>query len=287
MNILEFIGIPVDPGFNASANYFLEACASGNNFVDAVTIYNGVQATKMEITVSDLNGLLIKKFPADQVVSVDFRVRAVLVVDAGTGALGTSSDPLEYISETKTSDVVFYGLPRLDLVGSGMDQKIESALGNGVYKGYVKLDPTMPFTLKNPETNEEYGASGSTLELNGDGIEAPGLGWFILNADLNALSYTTESYMIGIIGSATPTGWDSDTDMDYDAATGTWHITMDLIGGQYIKFRKNDGWAWNLGGELTNLTQGGADILIAEDGNYTMTLTIINDLTGSVSIVKN
>ncbi|MFH1120364.1 MAG: SusE domain-containing protein [Bacteroidota bacterium] len=286
LNVLEFNGVPVDPGFNASANYFLEACASGNNFVDAVTIFSGVQVSKMEITVSDLNSLLLKKFPAEQATSVDFRVRAVLVVDAGTGALGTSSDPLEYISEIKTSQVVLYGLPRLNLIGSGMDQKIESALGNGVYKGYVKLDPSQLFTLENPDTGDEYGASGSTLVLDGAGIQAPGLGWFILTADLNALSYATEAYMIGLIGSATPTSWDSDTDMDYNPQTGTWSITIDLVVGE-IKFRKNDGWAWNLGGTTDNLTQGGANLPIPEAGNYTITLTIINDATGTCTIVKN
>ena len=91
---------------------------------------------------------------------------------------------------------------------------------------------------------------------------------------------------IGLIGSATPNGWDTpDQKMDYDSKTGTWSITVDLIDGD-IKFRKNDGWAWNLGGTHDNLTQGG-DNLSVSAGNYTITLTIINDATGTCTIVKN
>jgi hypothetical protein len=283
---LEFVCTPVDPGFHASASYFLEASPSGENFADPVVILTGVQGTSFKITVSDLNGILLKKFPADEVSSVDFRLRSVLVVDAGTGAPGTGSDPFEYSSDTQTASVTLYGLPRLDLLNSGVDQKIESALGNGEYTGYVKLDATMPFTLLDPDSNTEYGGSGGILVVDGDGINVDPSGWHILNANTNDLTYSTEAYMIGLVGSATPNGWDTpDQKMDYDAQTGTWYITIDLIDGE-IKFRLNDGWAWNLGGTPDNLTQGGDNIAVSA-GNYTITLTINSDDTGTCTIVKN
>lgn len=283
---LTFVGTAVDPGFQASATYILEAALSGTNFADPVTVVSGVQDKAMKITVSDLNGLLLKKFPADEASSVDFRIRAILIVDSGTGATGSSSNPLQYTSETKTASVTIYGLPRLDLVGSGIDQKIESALGNGVYSGYVKLDKTKPFTLNDPDTNTTYGANGSALAVNGNGITAGDSGWYMFKADVNALTYSMDAYMIGLVGSATPNGWDTpDQKMDYDSKTGTWYITIDLIDGE-IKFRLNDGWAWNLGGTVNNLTQGGANIPVSA-GNYTITLTIINGTTGTCTIVKN
>lgn len=283
---LVFIGTPVNPGFQASANYYLEACASGNNFTDVLTLVTAVQCNRLEITVSNLNGQLIRKFPTGQATSVDFRIRAMLVVDAGTGALGTSSDPLEYISELKTASVTLYGLPRLDLLNSGLTQSIESALGDGNYKGFVKLDPAMLFTLKDPDANIEYGTTGGSLAVGGSGILAPAMGWHILTVNTVALTYSMESYMIGLIGSATPNGWNTpDSKMDYNSETGTWSITIDLIDGE-IKFRKNDGWAWNLGGTTDNLTQGGANIAVTA-GNYTINLTIINDATGTFTIVKN
>jgi len=288
---LLFTGTPVDPGFQASATYFLEACATGNNFEDAVILYSGVKPDNIRITVSDLNGMLLKKFPADQASSVDFRMRAVLVVDAGTGAVGTSADPLEYSSEVKTANVTLYGLPRLDLINSGMNQKVESALGDGKYFGFVKLDVSMPFTLKDPDANITYGVSGTGLGVNGTPITPPANGWFKMNVNTQALTYSLDPYMIGLVGSATPNGWNTpDQKMDYNPANGSWSITLDLVVGE-IKFRLNDGWAWNLGGTPDNLVHNGANVPIAEAGNYTITMTITNETqgseTGTCVIVKN
>lgn len=281
LEVLEFVGTPVDPGFTASAKYFLEANAAGNNFDNPIVIRTDIQANSFKITVSDLNGMLLKKFPADAVSSVDFRIRSVLVVDAGTGA-----QTFEYTSATSTADVTLYGLPKLDLLNSGMVQKIESALGNGEYEGFVKVDKTIAFTLKDPDTNTEYGGSNGVLEVDGAGINPSETGWQLLSANINDLTYSFVDYRIGLIGSATPNGWDSpDQKMDYDTQTGTWFITLDLIDGE-IKFRKNDGWAWNLGGTHDNLTQGGDNLLVSA-GNYTITLTIIDDNTGTCTVVKN
>ena len=286
---LEFVGTMVDPGFKASATYILEACAHGNAFADAVTILSQVQDTTMKITVSDLNGILLKKFPADQVSTLDFRIRSVLVLDAGTGYT-----PMVYSSALKTADVTIYGLPRLDLIGSGKDQKIESALGDGSYFGYVKLDVTKPFTLKDPDAGTIYGANGAALAVDGSPIAIPsdpGNGWYQLSADTKALTYKLVGYRIGLVGSATANGWNSpDSPMDYDSKTGTWYITTDLIDGQY-KFRYNDGWAWNLGWNhgKTSLVHNGDNIDVTA-GNYTITLTITQFAapeTGTFTIVKN
>lgn len=290
-NTIEFVGTPVDPGFTASATYYLEACATGNNFTNVIQLYSGVQVSSIKFTVSDLNSLLLKKFPGDATSSVDFRIRCLLVFDAGTGALGTSSNPVEYTSATTTAEVTLYGLPRLDLINSGKTQKIESALGNGIYTGYVKLDKTKAFTLHDPDTDITYGGAGGTLEVNGAGIIPDDNGYYKLDVNVTVLTYSTTAYMIGLVGSATANGWNTpDQKMDYDIATGTWYITTDLSVGE-IKFRKNDGWSWNLGGTADKLEHNGANIPITSAGNYTITLTITNDTqgseAGSCTIVKN
>ncbi|MDZ7633854.1 MAG: hypothetical protein U5L72_05230 [Bacteroidales bacterium] len=107
-------------------------------------------------------GALIKKFPTDATTSLDFRLRSVLVVDAGTGAPGTGANPFRYLSAARNANVALYGLPRLNLIGSGMDQKIESALGDGKYSGLVKLDMTKPFTLTDPDAGTNYGGVGGS-----------------------------------------------------------------------------------------------------------------------------
>jgi starch-binding outer membrane protein SusE/F len=288
---LVFTGTPVDPGFQASANYFLEACAHGNNFKDSVVILTDIQDTAMKITVSDLNGILIKDFPADQASTLDFRIRSVLVADAGTGV-----KPLVYSSETKSVDVTIYGLPRLDLLNSGVDQKIQSALGNGVYTGYVKLDATKAFTLKDPDSGTEYGGSGGTLAVNGAAISASSNGWYKLDANVNALTYNLSPYNVGVVGEFTGWGGSSDYFMDYDLQKGYWYITIDLPVGP-MKFRLNSDWTYNWGpGADTDLPANGGtlalpntngNINITAAGNYTIHLTITGSTSGTVTFIKN
>ena len=293
---LEFLGTNVDPGFQASANYFLEAAASGTNFDDVIQIGTAIQGTSFKITVSDLNGLMLKKFEADEATSVDFRLRSVLVVDAGTGAPGTSADPFEYISQIQTASVTTYGLPRLNLLNTGMDQKFELALGNGVYKGFVKVSPDMPFILQNPDTGTEYGGSGGVLTEGGSGIVVDNAGWHILDANTNTMTYQTTENFVGLVGSATPNGWDApDQKMDYDAKNDQWYITLDLVVG-HVKFRRNDGWAWNMGfvegttpGMEGPTQQGGVghEIPISENGNYTVRFAIFSKSAGYYWNTKN
>jgi hypothetical protein len=296
---LTFSGTSVNPGFQASATYYLEACPTGDNFANPISLMNSNSDKAMKITVSALNTLLLKVFPADTSSSIDFRIRAVLAVDAGTGAPGVGSKAFAYSSKTVTKSVTIYGLPRLDLMGSGMTQKIVSAAGDGSYFGFVKIDPAKPFKLYDPDNDTTYGASGGNLVANGgSGIVASGdAGWYQLSANINTLKYSMNTYMIGLVGSATPNGWNSpDQKMDYDAQSGTWSITIDLVVGQ-IKFRMNDGWSWNLGYNASNhslndLVYNGDNIDITSAGNYTITLNITkdspaSDATGTCTIVKN
>ena len=80
----------------------------------------------------------------------------------------------------------------------------------------------------------------------------------------------------GIIGSATPGGWDNDTNMTWDATKKVFTLTLDLKSSGAFKFRANDGWDINLGGNLNALTAGGDNLTITANGNYTVTLDPIN-----------
>jgi hypothetical protein len=285
---LKFVGTAVDPGFHASATYFLEACASGNNFKDSILVISAVQDTALKITVNNLNAILLKILPADQVSSADFRIRSVLSIDAGTGAI-----PMIYSSDAVTANVSIYGLPRLDLINSGITQKIESPLADGKYTGFVKLDATKPFTLKDPDANITYGSNGIALAVNGTVFSVAANGWYQLIADTKALTYSNKAYMIGLIGDATPNGWNSpDSKMDYDSKSGTWVITITLIDGT-VKFRMNDAWDQGInlgigtGYSIDNLynSSSSANIPVTA-GNYTVRL-YINTTPYKCTFTKN
>jgi starch-binding outer membrane protein SusE/F len=270
---VSFAGTPVDPGFKVSANYYIEACLHGDNFTNVVTIWSGIQDVAIKLKTSDLNGILLKLFPADSTSSADIRIRSVLVVDAGTGAPGSGGDPMTYISDITTVNINPYGFPRLDLINSGITQKIESPLGDGNYSGFVKLDPAYSFTLKDPESGTIYGTSGAALAVNGTAFSVVNPGWYQLLANTTGLTYALNPYNVGLVGSATPNGWNSpDNKMTYNPQTGTWDITITLVAGD-IKFRLNDDWAWNLGGTPGNLIHNGANYTVTA-GNYTISLTV-------------
>ena len=84
---------------------------------------------------------------------------------------------------------------------------------------------------------------------------------------------------MGLIGSATPGGWDTDTDMQKDPNDGNiWHLTTELTDGE-AKFRANHKWDDNWGGAdfpAGIATKNGANIPVTA-GRYNITF---NSLTG-------
>jgi hypothetical protein len=88
----------------------------------------------------------------------------------------------------------------------------------------------------------------------------------------------------GIIGSATPGGWDNDTDLAYDLGTKKYSYDGALKAGEY-KFRLNNGWDVNRGDTGADFTmeQNGDNMKIAADGDYLIT---IDFKANTYSIVK-
>ncbi len=258
LNVLEFKGTPVDPGFQASATYYLEACAKGNNFQDATLILSDKQDLSMKITVAELDGILLKKFPADQVSSIDFRIRSVLSLSSGTGSFA-------YSSATKTVDVTTYGPPTLALTVAGKLQGVVSAADNKLYTGWIYTDGT-PFQFTNNDNGKKYGgvlAAGEiscALTENGPAIALPA-GGYNVTADINTgvMKMTIADVTIGIIGDGVG-GWSDDTKMIYNFTDHTWNITKTVTAGG-IKFRTHNSWAavnvaYNPAGhDLNNLYQ--------------------------------
>jgi len=240
LNMLEFIGTPVNAGFQASATYYLEACAKGNNFVDVLSILSDNQNLSMKISVADLDAKLLTKFPADKVSTVDFRIRSVLSLSSGTGSY-------EYSSAVKSVDATTYGPPTLAFTVAGIEQGITSPADNKVYTGWVYTDGTA-FQLTNKDDNKKYGgvlpADALTCPLteNGPAI-ALGAGAYNITADINSgvMKMTLADVTIGIIGDAVG-GWDNDTKMVFNFTDRTWNITKTVTAGG-IKFRTHGGWA--------------------------------------------
>jgi hypothetical protein len=154
---------------------------------------------------------------------------------------------------------------------------VVTSVGNDkTYEGYFFLEANTEFKFTDgPGWDINYGDDGNdgTLDRNGANLKVTETGFYKVNVDLNALTYTLQKTDWGLIGSATADGWNSDQNMTYDANEGAWVITAPLVAGE-IKFRANDGWDINYGDDGVNaiLERNGANIVIPSAGTYTIKL---------------
>ena len=175
----------------------------------------------------------------------------------------------------KQADVNLLGYP-LYFVGDVM----ASPEFNNVYKGYMYLNQKgFKFSSEDSWNGTNYGADFSTAADAANIMMTEEAGFYQIVVDLNEKTYTLTPIAIGIIGPATPSGWDADTDMELveytEEGKGTihyWTITTELKADE-LKFRANDDWDISWGGTSENLTtNNGANLKIATAGTYTINL---------------
>jgi hypothetical protein len=188
--------------------------------------------------------------------------------------------------------------PQLEMPGSYQEWKPEnaatvnvvaSAASNNQYEGYAWYDAGTKFKFtQGGSWAVNWGDTGAdgTLDPGGDDFSITESGFYKINVDLDALTYTIEKTEWGLIGDATPGGWSDDTNMTYDANEKALVVSIDLVPGK-IKFRANDGWDLNYGdnGADALLERDGSDIPIAAAGNYLIKLYLDKpDYTYSIEI---
>lgn len=174
---------------------------------------------------------------------------------------------------------------------------LRSAESDGVYVGYAIMNGMFKFTKERNWDGGEYNSTsfttfgeGFAASTDDTNINCTGeAGIYYLTADVANGSLSGVLCNYGIIGLAQAGGWDSDSDMTFDATTNTYTWTGDLTAGE-MKFRANDAWDINLGGSFDNLEAGGANLTIAEAGNYTIVLNVLITTEGgkmTATVTKN
>ena len=170
------------------------------------------------------------------------------------------------------------GKPVLYMAGdaNGWDHSDYLSSDDGVhYTGYMYLNQNgFKFSTQPNWDGTNYGVDFSTAGDAPDIKMTDPAGFYQVDVDLSAKTYTLSPFNIGIIGNATPSGWASDTDMAYNPTERCWEIKgVELSDGE-MKFRANDDWTLSWGGELDNLTtQNGPNIAVAA-GTYDIKLKV-------------
>lgn len=290
---IEFTVTAADFGTTGVVKYQLQMDLPSANFATPVNLGTETESNIIAVNVEELNeALLAKGLPFEVAANVQFRVRATINL------------PLSAIvGEPTTLSVTPYdatvAFPVMYVPGDyqGWDPSNEMTVlysenFDNKFKGFVHiLGGTREFKVnEGPNWDVNYGDTGAnlTLDKDGDNIKVAADGTYELNVDLTAKTYTISApKRWGIVGDATPGGWDADTAMDaFDKVTNSLKITTNLKVGE-MKFRANNNWDFNFGGANGELTAGGANIPVAEAGNYTITLYLGPAGIATYTLVKN
>ena len=276
---------PADFGAQTQVNYAIEVAAAGQS--DKVVVTSGVTETSAVVSYESLNAVLLYDLDLASGIAenVDFYVSAKVGEYAKVYSAPVTA------SATVTQAEKEY--PKLTVAGSyaynnwtpGKGQFVYDFEGTDVkYSGVIDFGEDVSalnfkfvgtawgeneFSVPSGEAQAPEAAELPLVAGGGDNIAAYTTHRFYsLTLDKSApkviKNFSFNS--LGVIGDATPTGWDADTDMEFNAAKQRFYVDLTLIDGK-IKFRADDDWAVNWGGADGVLSAGGADIAVAA-GNY-------------------
>ncbi len=298
-----------DFGFKAAVTYSIQFCKAGTNFAAASTTEINVGALLSKtVTVGEFNAKMLDIMPYGAATGVHARVKA----DVGSGVAPIYSNVITNLVVTAYRDIINYNFPQAIFIAGNyqgwdpgtapkiVDKSATGTVGSN-YEGYINMTDGSPHQFKMVKGNNwgagDFGQGATALTLaspSGTNLQTVGTaGVYYIKANTQNLTWSyTKINTWGIIGSAVPvTGWGSSMPMTFSVANGgTWTITVNLLGGQELKFRANDDWGINLGDDSPRDNKpdyNGGNIPIALDGNYTITLELGIAGNYSYKIVKN
>ncbi len=140
-----------------------------------------------------------------------------------------------------------------------------------------------------------FGGTTNSLETGGANIQQDEDGLYTVTAAYNAqdgwsltttktgeapeVAFNPNDFNMAVIGDATASAWDSDQNLFHKENNGvhSWYGVVYLAGTGFYKFRANDLWDFNLGGDLSALSQGGDDIPTPGEGAYYVVLSTADE----------
>lgn len=202
------------------------------------------------------------------------------LTNVGPGA-GIIKEPGKYVLTLNMMDYSYTikAAPELYMKGdaNGWDG-YDYLTGDGVhFTGFMYLNQNgFKFTTAPDWSGTGYGANFDTAPDAKNIVITEPAGYYKVDVDLSAKTYTlTPITTIGIIGAATPGGWDADTDLTYNKTERCWEVKDIKLKAGECKFRANHSWDDpnpNWGGTLDALVQKGDNIKVAEAGTYDIKL---------------
>lgn len=274
---------PINYGVSVPVRYAVQFDKKGGNFASPAEI-SVVNSTSLAISSADINKTLVQLGIAPGMTGqVDARVKSEIVTIPDRANVQASYSPTLTLTGTAFTNTTYLYVPG-EYQGwtPSTAPKLTSPNGDGIYEGYVYFSKASLFKFTSAPNwdNTNYGAGDanklSTSNTSGNlQIAAPG--YYRIEVDQNKLTWKATLTQWGIIGAATPKGWDASTPLTFDPATNTWKVDLALKADQF-KFRANDAWDINFGDNKPAdgiLDYNSSDnLVVATAGTYTVTLNL-------------
>ncbi len=288
-----FAWTPADYGVQTQVNYSLEVAAAAapdskvtitSGITDTTTVTTHVTAV---VTYEKLNAILYNDLKLSDGVAED----VVFFVGAKVGEYAKIYSNGVTVSAKITAAEKEY--PKLTVAGSyaynswtpGKGQFVFDFDGTDTkYSGVIDFGEDVSalqfkfvgaawgqneFSVPSGEAQAAEAAELPLVAGGGDNISAYTTHRFYsltLDKATPKVSKNFSFNSLGVIGDATPTGWDADTDMVFNAEKQRFYVDLTLVDGT-IKFRADDDWAVNWGGADGALVSGGDNIAVTA-GDY-------------------
>ena len=286
-----FVWNHADYDVQTEVNYVIQLALAGTEFASTTEIGPTTQRFRA-VTVAEMNAAALElgaiPFTAT---NVDVRIK---------GSLG-SNESMEMYSNVITISVTAFtlDLPTIAVPGnhqgwspSTAPKLAASGFGETDFEGYIWLDGEYKFLAPsasgafdwgNTDWGDDGSFSGVLVEQEEVNCQATA-GYYLVTADTAALTYSTVLTNWGIVGAATPGGWDASTPLTYNADSKMWEGIVVLAADEF-KFRANDAWTINYGGDPADMTLGGDNLSVSIAGTYLVKLNLSNPRLYSYELI--
>ncbi|MEN2399784.1 SusE domain-containing protein [Flavobacterium sp. MC2016-06] len=289
-------------GGDIEVNYTVQMDKKGNAFKTPQELGTVKSSNQVSVSVSKMNTAALA-LGATPFTAADFEVRVKSDV-AGSNIM--FSDAVAVVVTPYTTETPKLWVPGGYQAASGYGTDwtagtaptlLAEAYGKTAFEGYVYFAAAGEFLLtpaSNTDNKYTKGATAGTLLYNGsDNLKIDAAGYYKIKADTDPakLTYSATKLAWGIVGNATPGGWDADTPMVYNPTTKKWTITVVLTAQSApdngLKFRANNNWDYNFGdtGADGKLEDGGTNIGTTA-GTFLITLDLSNPRNYTYTMVK-
>jgi hypothetical protein len=313
-NMIErFVWTEANFGQDVAINYEVQLDKVGNEFANPQSLGAVISGTQLSVSQETLNGAVLDA-GGEAFVESAYEVRVKASVNDTFEPMYSNITLISVVPYVAIDPVLFlvgnpqgyYGLSEwspttaleMRYTGDGTTKLFEAYVKVAIGNGFKFVSAQADWGTLEGNFGTIGGAQDGNIENSGGSgdiriAEIDGSGLYYIQADMDNLTYKAVKMNWGIIGNATPGGWDGETAMVYDFGLNQFSIATALVDGE-LKFRarnasqfiygEEENWKFNIGNTTPPVTyDGNSGNFPITAGSYTIGLTVNFDGTAVVT----